>query len=350
MVEVPTQEEFAAWGSRVDAELSAVRARVTQIEGQPPTPPPLPAPPATGRIARQGTALTLDGKRYRAAGMNWDQAVGCGLSGSQPSPSQAERYFAESNPQSMTRVWVMPGMPNFGSGADYGTYNWRRYDMLVEAAAKYGQYLCVTLLNGLADCTSRRATYDTPNGQVAPDVAAWVAAVVSRHAGNPAVAVVEPVNEGAEGHANFGAWCQAMARLIKSHDPDVLVGTGGGNNSSDPVKIAAFSSGPDIDLISYHDYYKRWESPAPRAAVFDRAAELAGKPWYFGEVGACSGGWDGGSLTENGRRLTTVYGIHLAMENCAMVLYWDFKIPQPENTTARFDSPLWRAACDYRVG
>ena len=160
---------------------------------------------------------------------------------------------------------------------------------------------------------------------------------------------MEPVNEGSEGHVNFAAWIQAMAALVKSVDAGVLGGTGGGNNSNDAAKIAAFAAGPDIDLISYHDYYPGWQDPAPRAGVFERAADIARKPWYFGEVGGCCGGWDGGSHEENGRRLTAVYRTHLAMERCGMVLGWDFKLVQPERTTANFGNALWRAACEYRV-
>ncbi len=340
---VPSAEEFAALVAVVDAQ----GHRIAALEaGAPdPDPDPDPDPVPGGRITRQGTRLMLNGKRYKAAGMNWDQAIGCGLAGSQPSDAQADRYFAELNPQSMTRIWALIGMPGF---------RWETYDRVVKAAERHGQYLCVTLLNGLKDCTSRQATYQTP---VAADIAAHVRAVVTRHAGNPTVAMFEPANEANEGsgNPNIGPWYQAMAALIKSHDPAVLVGTGGGNNSSDPARIAAFSAGKDIDLISYHDYYAPAGNPGPRTGVFNEAARRAGKPWYMGERGFCcgnpatGGGGDTRNDAENGRRLVKEYDAYLKEDLCAMYLYWDFKLVQPETSTARPGSALWKAACDYRV-
>lgn len=325
----------------VNATLAGVLDRLGVLEGQPgPTPVPTPTPtPAGRRITRQGTRLYRGGQRYRFAGMNWDQAAGCGLPGSQPTRDQARRYFQELNPRSMTRIWVLPGMPYF---------QWDHYDMLVEEAGAADQHLCITLLNGQGDCTSRRASYETP---VAADIARWVRDVVSRHAGDPTVAIVEPVNEADEGHPNIGAWYQAMAVLIKSVDPAVLVGTGGGNNSNDPAKIAAFAAGPALDLISYHDYYRPAGSRGPRAGIFADAARRANKPWYFGERGFSGpvGGGDTGSQDENGRLLTVEYRMALEDDLCAGYLYWDFKLVQPETSTARFDSGLWRAARDVRV-
>lgn len=355
MVDVPGTADVEAWRRTVDARFDAVdealRQLMAAVSGQtpepapPPTPTPAPGPAPAGRITRVGTRLHLDGARYKFAGMNWDQAVGCGLPGSQPTDAQADRYFAELNPRSMTRIWVMPGMLPKTAGGDY---DWTRYDRLVKAAAKHGQFLCVTVLNGLADCTSRKATYEVP---IAPDIADWTRRVVGRHKGNPAVAVVEPANEAPD----IGAWCQAMAALIKSVDPGVLVGTGGGNSSNDPAKIAAFAAGKDIDLISYHDYYAPAGSRGPRMGVFADAARRAGKPWYMGERGFCcgnpaaGGGGDTKNYAENGRRLAREYDLYLAEETCAGYLYWDFKLVQPETSTANFANALWRAACDYRA-
>lgn len=289
-----------------------------------------------GRITRSGTQLMLGGRQYKFAGMNADQFVGCGNAGSQPSVTQANQYFAELNPRSITRVWVMPGM------------SLSNFDRIFDAAKANGQYLCVCLLNGLNQCTSFVASYGTP---LASNVASWIDQVVPRHVGEPTIAMYECANEASEGNGNIGNWYEAVAARIKSIDAQVLVGTGGGNNSNNAQAIANFSAGPHVDLISYHDYYSPAGSLGPRAGIFNSAASIAGKPWYIGERGFCCGGGNTGSLATNGQRLTAEYGLYLAgagsVSNCAGYLYWDFKLVQPENTTANFGNALWDAARSY---
>lgn len=296
----------------------------------------LAAAPTIGRITRSGKQLFLNGKQYKFAGMNWDQSIGCGLAGSQPSVDQANRYFAELNPRSMTRIWVLPGM------------DLANYDRIFNAAKANSQYLCVTLLNGTGACTTFTPSYGTP---LASNIASWIDQVCSRHAGEPTVAMYECANEAAESNSNIGNWYQAVAQRIKQNDPQALVGTGGGNSSSVASTIAAFAAGSAIDLISYHDYYSPAGTLGPRASVFNSAANTANKPWYMGERGFCCNGGDTGSLTTNGQRLTTEYGLYLSgsgnASNCAGYFYWDFKLVQPETSTANFGNGLWNAASTF---
>jgi hypothetical protein len=285
-----------------------------------------------GRITRQGTQLRLNGKQYKFAGMNADQLVGCGLAGSQPNAQQANRYFAELNPRSMTRIWVMPNM-SLG-----------QYDLVFNAAKANGQYLCVTLFNGLSDCTAYAVGYGTP---LPSNQASWIDQVVNRHKNEPTVAMYECANEASEGNGNIGNWYQAVAQRVKSIDPQALVGTGGGNNSNNAGAIANFASGSAIDLISYHDYYTPAGALGPRAGVFSQAATQANKPWYMGERGFCCNGGDTGNLATNGQRLTAEYGLYLNVPTCAGYLYWDFKLVQPAPSTANFGNGLWDAARNY---
>lgn len=290
----------------------------------------------SGRITRSGKQLRLNGKQYKFVGANYPFAVGCAPA-SMLNATTADRFFGELGPRSMTRIWVMP------------TMSLAQYDLVFNAAKAHGQYLCVTLLNGLADCTSNRATYGTP---VNSSHASWVQQVVSRHAGQPTVAMYECANEASESNGNIVNWYAAMAALIKQYDPQALVGTGGGNVSGNASAIAAFSASANIDLISYHDYYKPPGTIGPRAGVFENAANIANKPWYMGERGFVRGtGYDGGdtgNIVTNAQRMVTEFGLFLARPNCAGYLYWDFR-PSGNQPTAemRFGNALWTALCNY---
>ncbi len=285
-----------------------------------------------GRITRSGKQLILNGRQWKFAGMNWDQAVGCGNAGSQPTAAQANQYFAELNDRSLTRVWVMPGD------------NLANYDAVFAAAKANNQYLCITLFNSVTQCTNYAPNYSTP---INSTEANWIDQVCGRHANEPTIAVYECCNEAAEGNGNIGNWYEAVAARVKQNDPQALVGTGGGNNSSNANAIAAFAAGSHIDLISYHDYYSPAGTLGPRAAAFTSASNIANKPWYMGERGFCCGGGDTGNLTTNGQRLSAEYSLYLAQANCAGYMYWDFKLVQPENVTANFGNGLWNAAKTY---
>ncbi|MCK9901279.1 glycosyl hydrolase [Glutamicibacter sp. V16R2B1] len=288
--------------------------------------------PAIGRITRSGKALQLNGGQYKFAGMSWPHAVGCGPAGSQPTPAQAAQFFAELNPRSMTRIWVMPGM------------SLTAYDTVFAAAKAAGQYLCVTLLNGSSSCTSYTPTYTTPLDSTA---AAWIDSVCTRHANEATVAMYEICNEANEANSNIAGWYQAVATRIKQRDPQALVGTGGGSAASNAGVIAAFAAGSAIDLISYHDVYAPAGTLGPRAAAFTTAANTANKPWYMGSRSFAGTGGDTGSLTTNAQRLSTEYGQYLGQANCSGYLYDNFSVATTGTTVANFGNALWSAARNY---
>jgi hypothetical protein len=286
----------------------------------------------TGRITRSGKTLQLNGKQYKFAGMNWDQAVSCGPAGSQPTGMQANQYFAELNARSMTRIWVMPGD------------DLTNYDTVFSAAQANGQYLAVTLFNSTPACTNYTPNYATPLNSTEAN---WIDQVCARHANSPNVAMYEICDEADEANSNVGNWYEAVAARIKQNDPLALVGTGGGNVSNNSGTIAAFVAGAHVDLISYHDTYSPAGTLGPRAGTFTNASEAAGKPWYMGARGFAGTGGDTGDLTANGTRLTTEYGLYLSQADCAGYLYSDFKLAQPSTATATFGNGLWNAAKTY---
>ncbi|WP_212743926.1 hypothetical protein, partial [Glutamicibacter sp. V16R2B1] len=289
---------------------------------------------AMGRITRTGTQLMLGGRQYRFAGMNWEHAVSCGPAGSTPTAEQADRYFRELNPRSMTRIFVFPNAPL------------TQYDLIVQAAQANGQYLCVTLFNHHADCTAYQASYGTP---INATMLGHLDAVVTRHAGNPAVAMYEPANEASD--SNIANWYQAMGVAIKARDPQALVGTGGGVTAAAAADLTWFAGGADLDLISCHATYTPSGAVTSRAAAFNEAAATVNKAWYMGARGFANGGGDQG-LTVNGARLTAEYGLYLAgtgnVSHCAGYAYTGFALVQSNPATeATFDNALWSAARTY---
>lgn len=359
-VEIPTAADLAAIRAdiaaafgRVGEQLAALRGQVERVEAllsptpapQPqPTPAPQPAPvPGTPpRVTRDGVRLLRGGVPFRFAGVNLEHAVGCGVQpGAQPTDAQADAFFAQLGPQpKAVRIWVMPGI----------SANWRaNYRRVVEAASEHGHHLIVTLLNGQPHCTSSQVT-DYP-ASLPGWQADWIRAVVGEHAGNPAVMAYECANEANEGHPNIGAWYGAVAALVRSLDPGVLVFTGGGHASNNADAIAAFVRRSGVDGFSLHDYVKTGISP--RAPIFERAAELCGVPWYVGEFGYSGpgGGGDYGDQERNAARLRGDYGAYFAFKRLFGALYWDARFNQRETSTAypAERTGLWRAVCDYRV-
>lgn len=288
----------------------------------------------TGRITRSGVNLQLNGSRYKFAGMNWPSAVGCGLAGAQPDATTAVQYFTELNPHSMTRIWVVPGM------------DLAKYDTIFNAAKATGQYLCVTLFNSAAFCTSFVPGYTTPLDST---TASWIQQVCSRHANEPTVAMYECANDAPETNGNIANWYQAVGALIKQYDPQALVGTGGGIALNNAAAIAAVASGAAVDMISYHEDYAPAGSVGPRAAIYNTASTTAGKPWYMGSRSFAGTGGDTGSLATNGQRLSTEYGLYLAgsLGNCAGYMYQNFDLVNSTTATADLGNGLWDAARTY---
>lgn len=343
-VTVPTAAESDARHLEVVGRLTALEARVTALEARQPTPTPTPTPQPAGRITRDGTSLMLGGRRFRWAGVNWEHAVGCGLPGSQPTDAQAETFFRDLGPPRVTRVWAMPGISN----------QWEaNLARVVRAAGKYGQYLAITLFNGQPDCTNGQIVdYSTgPQGSLPARTTDWIRAVVTPYATNPTAAIWEIANEPNEGDGNIGNWNAAVADAILGLAPDALVATGGGNNTGTVDGVLRLCKHPEI-IPTLHDYYKPFGAMSPRAKPFNEAAKRLGRCWYVGEQGACCGGGDLGDQAKNAVQLVKLYDNYFTdpvADVCAGVCYWNYRQVQPETSTARPGSPLYRAICDYRV-
>lgn len=289
------------------------------------------------RITRSGTQLLRGGSPYKFAGLNWDYVIGCGEPGEQPNRARADAFFSKVNPFSMTRIWALPGM------------DLSNLEMVIASAEANNQYLNITLFNPSGNCTNYIP--DTNSSTLSDSTKTWISAVVNISK-KPVVAMYECANE-ADENGNIGGWYDAVGAYVKSINPDVLVGSGGGNNSNDPNAIAAWGSATHLDGLSYHGYYPDRGSVEGRARAFDQAAGMVNKFAYVGERGfCCGGGGQGRPVAENGSFLTAEYRAYLTAANrpvnFAGYFYWDYKEVQLEETTASPGNALFQAACDWR--
>jgi hypothetical protein len=288
------------------------------------------AAPREGFIYADGTKLYLNGEQYKFAGINSDTWFGC-WSNEVPSDDQLDRFFRDINPRTMTRIWPMPG-------ADLSIM-----ERIVEAAERHDQFLVPCLINGLADCnvlgTKDGAFYGGGYKGAAMD---HVRTVVSRFRESPAIGFWEIANE--SGGSKATNFYNDVSELIKSLDPDHLVGTGDGGWDASQTYVDNHSS-PNIDLISMHEYDGQ-TGASHWAATSIAAAQALDKPFYVGEDGFCCGGGDAGR-EGNASKLKAEFDAYLDIEECAGMLYWDFKLGHPENTTINFGSPMWNTLCEY---
>lgn len=251
-------------------------------------------PGSDGFITRSGTNLMLNGKKFQYIGFDAYGISGC-RTGTPWTTAQLDGYFSKLPAKSVTRTWAFQY---------YGT---AAVQTILTEAAKYGQYVILTLGDDDSACND----YDgAPSGDGSGKTlafyqtgwqgayATWVKTVVPLFKNNTTVAfweiANEPGNAGASpSAAQMKAYLDGAAALIKSQDPNHLVGTGANYDGNAGLSDYAYAhSGTDIDLISTHEYAYEYENGAvdsSHIAMARAAAQSLNKPYYVGEAGAPSG-------------------------------------------------------------
>ena len=287
-------------------------------------------------VYREGTRLMINGQQYKFAGINADTWFGC-WANEVPTDEQLDRFFRELNPRSMTRVWIMPGA------------SLSIMDRIVAKADQYNQYLAPVLGNGNADCDSIGAkTSDWYANGFRNTYHSHVRSVVERYKNSRAIGLWEMINEPKGSEPSLKEFYRDTSDLIKSIDPNHLVGSG---------SHAAWSSGstanyidqhdvPNVDLISVHEYDDRSFHWADEART---AAQRLNKPFYVGEDGFCCGGGPSGSWEQNAKILTAEFDTYLTQySECVGMLYWDFKLGYPgAGATINFGDAGWTVMRTY---
>lgn len=303
------------------AVYAALTARTAQpIEGRP------------GFVYRNGETLMLDGAPYRFVGVNNYDLTGA-HTGRPASLSDAEAFFAQLQPNTMVRVWAFEEW-----GIDAPT-------QLVKLAEKYRQKLVFTLADGSGKSGRApkftnpwyqggytNAFYDAAWGRNI-NYWEWVTKIVSLFKDSPAVGFWEIMNEPGSSVDDLTPtaikrFYDAAAAHIKQADPSHLVSTGAlgawQTFQHDAAGYEQVHSGPDIDLISVHEYdYPYTDGETLGSPWFDAASQAAralGKPVYVGETGIslASGCMSAADRADALRRKFDEY-LH---SGAAGVLYW----------------------------
>lgn len=303
------------------------------------TAPPTQSPQVpSGIIGVSGDTLTLNGSEYRFTGVNayeigtdWGTNAGCGAD---VTDAQLDQFFASLRPNSLVRFWAFQG--TMATNATTGQIDWAPLDRVFAAAAAYGQRLIPVLTDQGGTCDGGHwqdpAWYDGGFEQVYNDPSPnngvnltplsygdYVQAIVNRYKSSPALGMWEPISEAEAstcpdqdepGNCSGNQTCpdeEAAAQALRyffdvvgaeihSMDPDHLVESGllgGGQCGTSGSDYQYVSASPEIDVLSYHDYYApgvalggdQWNGLAVRFAQ----AQALGKPIIGGEVGIISG-------------------------------------------------------------
>ena len=232
-------------------------------------------------MKRNGTTLTAKGAPFRFTGINIFMAA----SGGTPSSCGGELYPNVGVPLSkmprgvVIRFWAF--QPFFVAN---GKFNWSNMDQVLAIAAQHGDRVIPVLANQWNFCDGPAKDlawyqngYDSTVGP--GDLVTYrqyVAAIVSRYANNPTIAMWQLVNEGEAvndndscnepaAHNALLAFSNDVGGLVHSLDPNHLVSLGtlqgwaGSGNGTQWCGAAngdyqSLMASPGNDVCDYHDY------------------------------------------------------------------------------------------------
>jgi len=313
---------------RIPAALVAIAAAVSVVAAVP-ADAKIKKPPSTTTTATpvgvsvSGGRLLLNGKPTVFNGINaynattyWNVNWGCGTQ-----VSNLDTVFNSVPTGSLVRTWAFQAL-GFNNKTTHAI-DFTAIDRAVNAAKAHGDYLILALSDQAGNCDDGHwhdqawyaggytSTYNDDGRGLAQSMSYldWVKAVVSRYAGNPTVAVYEPVNEpeasncnaGYHGSGCFGhntcpsgatttlrSFFDKIGSVIKTSAPRALVSTGTLGSNQCGIAGTGFSTvnaSPYVDVATYHDY----GSPtiALPSSLATRAAEAnsLGKAFLVEESG-----------------------------------------------------------------
>ena len=290
------------------------------------TPAPASINGAGGYVSRWGTALLLNGQRFRFTGFDSFVMMGCGYSYENLDAAGRDYYFAHLRPNSVTRIWLFPGT------------NLAQSDAIVASAKKYNQRVVFTLTDGVGGCGDTVKDQSWFASGYKGAYLNWIRTVVPHYANSPTVAFWELINEPENvDNGTLRAFFDTAGGLVHSLDHHHLVSSGtqppwayGGEAGYQYI-----SASPGIDIMSMHEYD---QVPAASGHLADAltAARADGKPLFVGEYGVvASPGGDTAYNTGNGgicetfsQRAAMVAAklkSYFSHPEVAGALYWSYK-------------------------
>jgi hypothetical protein len=278
-----------------------------------------------GFVYRDGDRLMLNGAPYRFIGVNNYDLTGC-HTGEPVSESDADMFFAQLPPHSMTRVWA------------FENYGIEGVEQTVRLADKHGQKLILVLADGAGYCGAPNFDAAWYKQGFRSSYFDWAARLATSFKDSQAVAIWELMNEPGSGVDNLSLsvikqFYDATAVHIKQIDSSHLVSTGAlapwQTFQEGVAGYAEAHSGQDIDVVSIHEYdYPHSNGRTIISPHFDTAREAAqavGKPVYVGETGvSLTNGCM--SAAERAEVLRQKFDAYLAA-GAAGVLYWNVQGP-----------------------
>lgn len=337
-----------------------------------------------GLIRQHGAVLTLNGRVFTFAGVNayelgtwYGVDAGCGATFSQ---AQLDAFFASLPANSVVRTWAWQGA--VGTIPSTHVRTWAPLDRLLATAEAHGDRLILDLGTQGGDCDDGhwkdlawykggyRAVFDDDHrGLDLVSYRDWVAEVVTRYAGSPAVAMWEPLNEPEASNCPAGLLGPACAGhqtcrdeptsaialrdffddiggLIHALDPGRPISSGliaSGQCGTEGGDAAFVQASDGITVTSVHDYYGGSTS-LPGSGANGESTRLAeanrlNKPLIVGEIGIPAG-FVGGRCASPQFRATElaekIKGDLAAGVVGALVWSW---VPPPRQSGCSFDVP-----------
>jgi hypothetical protein len=242
---------------------------------------------------------------------DWAVNYGCGPD---LSNQQIGQLFSALGPNAVVRVWFFQQL---ATNKYTGARDWTGLDRVVDLADRYGVHIVATLANqdGTCDDGNWLSSSWYAGGYAAPSAGServsyqtYVAQVVARYAGNPAILAWEPVNEPRANDCTDTSDCwnsgcpnpdadrddlkqffDQIGAEIRSIDPNHLISDGAPPiGSCSAVTWSDFDyvdSSLGIDLMSFHDYSGGAPISAATATAVNAATAADDKPMFAGENG-----------------------------------------------------------------
>jgi alpha-galactosidase len=270
-----------------------------------------PAPDAF--VRRSGRELTVGGQPFTFTGINMYNANSRGecwyaaASGDVLADSLEAIRGASGGRLTVLRVWFFQPMATVA-----GKRDWSAFDHTLAQAREHGFRVVPVLGNqwrscdGQGDYRDEQWYRDGYRGAAPPGMVPyrdWVAEVVERYRGEPAIAFWQLLNEAEAARSHGGpcapgaapalrAFADDVGGLVHSIDPNHLVslGTiGSGQCGASGEEYRTLHASPGIDLCEYHDYASgRVPLPGDEwngLAVRIRQCRELDKPIFVGELG-----------------------------------------------------------------